>query len=199
MQNPYEAPGTDVGRAADEGGGAGPSAAPQAKLAWYEQLWIALPIGLVAVGGAIGGACGGAAWGVNQKIFRATKHPVLRYVLTGLVSVAAVIAYFALALAFVALTKGATPPANVRRVGVVDHAGDLIVGRIGGSPGGLPSLPLGSSRAGRILGITPRGEEFRVEFRPGPPGATPPHAHEDVSMAPATRAGPRSAVSLRAN
>jgi hypothetical protein len=71
---------------------------PKAKLAWYDQLWLALPIGLVAVGGAIGGACGGAAWGINQKVFRATKHPVLRYVWTGLISVAAVVAYFILAI-----------------------------------------------------------------------------------------------------
>jgi hypothetical protein len=69
-------------------------------LAWYDQVWLALPLGLVAVGGAIGGACGGAAWGINQKVFRATKHPVLRYAWTGMISAAAVVAYFILAVAF---------------------------------------------------------------------------------------------------
>lgn len=106
MQNPYEAPGSDLSRDADEGNGSAQTSAPQAKLAWYDQVWLALPFALVAIGGAIGGACGGAAWGINQKVFRATKHPVLRYVLTGLVSTSAVVAYLILALVFVSLIKG---------------------------------------------------------------------------------------------
>jgi hypothetical protein len=77
----------------------------QAKLAWYDQVWLALPIALVAVGGAIGGACGGAAWGINQKVFRSTKDPILRYVWTGLISVAAVFAYVALAAAFILIFR----------------------------------------------------------------------------------------------
>ena len=75
------------------------------KLAWYDQVWLALPFALVAVGGAIGGACGGAAWGINQKVFRATRHPVLRYVWTGLISAGAVVGYLALATALLALIK----------------------------------------------------------------------------------------------
>ena len=78
---------------------------PQAKLAWYDHVWLALPFALVAVGGAIGGACGGAAWGINQKVFRATRHPILRYVWTGLISIAAVAAYFALATAFLSFIR----------------------------------------------------------------------------------------------
>ncbi len=53
------------------------------KLVWYQQVWLALPFALVAVGGAIGGACGGAAWAINQQVFKKTKHTVLRYVWTG--------------------------------------------------------------------------------------------------------------------
>jgi hypothetical protein len=79
---------------------------PLPKLAWYDQAWLAPPFALVAIGGAIGGLCGGAAWGINQKLFHATKHPVLRYVLTGLVSVAAVIAYLVLASAVLLLIRG---------------------------------------------------------------------------------------------
>ncbi len=59
------------------------------KLAWYENLWIAWPILLLFVGGALGGACGGAAWALNQQVFQKTKDPVLRYVWTGLISIAA--------------------------------------------------------------------------------------------------------------
>ena len=60
---------------------------------------------MVAVGGAIGGACGGAAWAINQKVFQKTEHPVLRYVWTGLISAAAVVAYIVLAAVFMSLFK----------------------------------------------------------------------------------------------
>jgi hypothetical protein len=70
------------------------------KLTWYEHVWLGWPIALVAVGGAIGGACGAAAWAINQKVFRATQHPLLRYLWTGLISIAAIIAYFILAAIF---------------------------------------------------------------------------------------------------
>lgn len=77
------------------------------KLAWYQLVWVGWPIALVAVGGAIGGACGGAAWALNQKVFRATKHPVLRYVWTGLISVAAVLLYFIVAVLFLSIVNKA--------------------------------------------------------------------------------------------
>ncbi len=75
------------------------------KLVWYQQVWLALPFALVAVGGAIGGACGGAAWAINQQVFKKTKHTVLRYVWTGLISAAAVVAYLVLAGVFISLFK----------------------------------------------------------------------------------------------
>lgn len=81
---------------------------PPAKLAWYDQVWLALPFALVAVGGAIGGACGGAAWALNQKVFRASGRGILRYALTGLISVAAVAAYVLLATMFLAALKPGT-------------------------------------------------------------------------------------------
>ena len=55
---------------------------------------------LVFMGGAIGGACGGAAWALNQQIFQKISHPVLRYVWTGIISVAALLAYLVLAAVF---------------------------------------------------------------------------------------------------
>jgi len=73
------------------------------KLAWYEQIWLALPFALIAVGGAIGGACGGAAWAINQKVFRQTEHPVLRYLWTALISAGALVAYVILASVFLSL------------------------------------------------------------------------------------------------
>jgi len=82
-----------------------PPETPKPKLAWYQHVWLALPLALIAVGGAVGGACGGAAWAINQSVFRKTEHPVLRYVLTGLISAAAVVAYLVLASIFVELFR----------------------------------------------------------------------------------------------
>ncbi len=73
------------------------------KLKWYELVWVGWPIALLAVGGAIGGACGGAAWALNQKIFHRTKHPLLRYLWTGLISIAAIIAYLIIATIFLSI------------------------------------------------------------------------------------------------
>ncbi len=75
------------------------------KFEWYEHLWLALPIGLVAVGGAIGGACGGAAWALNRSVFAKTQNPVLRYVWTGLISMAAVFVWLILGTILFTLIK----------------------------------------------------------------------------------------------
>lgn len=69
--------------------------ATERKLTIVEQIVCALPIGLIAVGGAIGGACGGAAWVVNQKIMRSNSSAPVRYLLVALTFVGAVVAYFA--------------------------------------------------------------------------------------------------------
>ena len=67
------------------------------KLAWYEYLWIGLPLVLIALGGAIGGACGGAACALNRTVFLKTQNSILRYVWTGLISAAAFVAWFVVA------------------------------------------------------------------------------------------------------
>lgn len=77
---------------------AAPLPGQKSKLAWYEHIWIALPVSLLAVGGAIGGACGGAAWAINKVVFSKTKNPILRYVSTGLISASAGAVYLVLAL-----------------------------------------------------------------------------------------------------
>jgi len=81
------------------------SATAPTKLTWYEQLWIALPIALVGVGGAIGGACGGLAWAINKTVFKKTENPVLRYIWTGLISASAVIIWLVVAAFFLSLFK----------------------------------------------------------------------------------------------
>ena len=87
-----------------------PPLAPEpAKLRWFEHAWTAMPLALVMVGGAIGGACGGAAWAVNQQVFRKVQHPFWKYVATGLIPAAAVVAYFLLAAVFLKLLGKAAP------------------------------------------------------------------------------------------
>jgi len=75
-----------------------PTPEQKLKLAWYEHIWIALPVSLLGVGGAIGGACGGAAWAINKTVFKKTENPILRYVWTGLISASAGVLYLILAL-----------------------------------------------------------------------------------------------------
>jgi hypothetical protein len=62
-------------------------------LKWYERVWSALPVALVIVGGILGAIIGLVAFVINTKIFRGTLNPVLKFVLTAVVSVAAVLLY----------------------------------------------------------------------------------------------------------
>jgi hypothetical protein len=71
------------------------TATNERKLSIVEQIVCALPIGLVAIGGAVGGAFGGLAWFLNQKIMRSTRSAPVRYALVALTIVGAVAAYFA--------------------------------------------------------------------------------------------------------
>ena len=70
-------------------------------LRWYEYVWIALPIVLVAVGGAIGGAIGAIATIANGRIFRLAQGNLAKYGFTGLVTAAAALIYLGLAIAIV--------------------------------------------------------------------------------------------------
>lgn len=58
-------------------------------LRWYEYVWMALPI-LLLEGGALGALFGISAIHVTSRIFRSERSALVRYALTGLVSVCAV-------------------------------------------------------------------------------------------------------------
>ena len=68
-------------------------------LAWYQYVWMGLPILLVFAGGAIGGFCGGMAAAISSRIFRSDRSDGVKYALTGLVSTAAFVVYFVVAAA----------------------------------------------------------------------------------------------------
>jgi len=68
-------------------------------LCWYHWLWSAFPLILLILGGLLGGLVGAAALAVNIRLFRARLGGILTYLVTMLVSAAAVFAYFVLAFA----------------------------------------------------------------------------------------------------
>jgi hypothetical protein len=73
-------------------------------LKWYEMVWSALPILLVFAGGLLGGITGFIGFSANTKVFRSKMNPVVKFMLTAGISVAAVIAYLILGILLYAIT-----------------------------------------------------------------------------------------------
>ncbi len=69
-------------------------------LTWYQLLWGGWTVLLLFLGGALGAIAGIIGFLINTKIFRAEMNGILKYIVTGLVSVLAVIAYFVMAVLF---------------------------------------------------------------------------------------------------
>ncbi len=67
-------------------------------LKWYEGVWSGWPVLLLFVGGALGAVAGIIAFSVNTKIFRSSLGVVEKYVLTGGISVLAVMIYLIIAM-----------------------------------------------------------------------------------------------------
>ena len=75
-------------------------------LKWYQWVWSGLPIALVWVGGALGAIAGLIGFAINATVFRAEMNSVLKYVVSGVVSILAAIAYFIAAMLFTMLIRG---------------------------------------------------------------------------------------------
>ncbi|HEY1425606.1 MAG TPA: hypothetical protein VGF50_02935 [Caulobacteraceae bacterium] len=67
--------------------------------AWYEWVWVVLPLVLVPLGGGLGGLCGGVAMLVNARLLRSARPAWVRYGLGTLVIGAAVAAFLVLGVA----------------------------------------------------------------------------------------------------
>jgi len=67
-------------------------------LTWYEYLWIGIPIILLFVGGALGAGIGIFATYASSRILRSDRTTVLKYVLTGLVSLGAFVVFVVVAV-----------------------------------------------------------------------------------------------------
>ena len=74
-------------------------------LAWYQYVWMTIPMVLLFLGGAIGGLCGGLAAGFSSRIFRSDRSQGMKYALTGLISLGAFVAYFVVAGTFMAAIR----------------------------------------------------------------------------------------------
>lgn len=57
-------------------------------LTWYQWIWVAFPLVMLFLGGALGGFLGAMATMVNAKILRSEHHTGMKYLLSGIVSVA---------------------------------------------------------------------------------------------------------------
>lgn len=65
-------------------------------IVWYQYIFILLPVLLILFGGAIGGVFGFVGATINSGIIRSQVHPVLRYILTILVTFACYLTYLLL-------------------------------------------------------------------------------------------------------
>ena len=75
-------------------------------LAWYEWIWIGIPLLLIVLGGSIGGALGGAATALNAHLFRGQTNPAAKYFLSGLVSAACLVIWLVIVGAIIAARGG---------------------------------------------------------------------------------------------
>src|SRR5262245_28121658 len=66
-------------------------------LKWYEYVWIALPLVLVALGGALGGATGGIAAYGNSRVFRSNQSTVAKYLICGFITAGSITMFLVLA------------------------------------------------------------------------------------------------------
>jgi len=78
-------------------------------LKWYQWLWSGLPFVLAIIGGALGGLFGGIACAINGRVFRYNLNGLAKYLLTGLVSLGAVVAFIISATLFNLTIHGLVP------------------------------------------------------------------------------------------
>lgn len=75
-------------------------------LTWYEYLWMGVPIVLVVSGGALGAMIGIGATYSSSRIFRSERGVLSKYLLSGLVSIGAIMGFIVLAVVIQILVHG---------------------------------------------------------------------------------------------
>jgi len=71
----------------------GKTIAPPVRFGPYQMVWIWLPFGLMASGGALGAGIGGFACMLNSGVFRARENTAATYMLAGGITHLAVVCY----------------------------------------------------------------------------------------------------------
>ena len=67
-------------------------------LKWYEWAWGGLPVLLICAGGFLGAMAGMIGLAINTRVFRSSFGGVIKYVITGAVSLLVVIIYLVVAV-----------------------------------------------------------------------------------------------------
>ena len=76
------------------------------KLTGFEYFWCALPMGITVMGGAVGGLIAGMAVIANLTIFRSSRTPSKKYILSTVVLIGTFIAWWAAALTLLTIFPG---------------------------------------------------------------------------------------------
>lgn len=77
-----------------------------APLQWYQWVWSALPVLLVFWGGLLGAIAGVLAFSINTSIFRSSMNQIIKYFLSGLVSILTVLIYLVIGSVLYLLITG---------------------------------------------------------------------------------------------
>lgn len=73
---------------------------------WYQWAWCGLTLLMVVTGGMLGAMVGLIAFSINAKVFRTELNDVMKYVLSGLVSIIAFFTYLVLGTIISLLISG---------------------------------------------------------------------------------------------
>jgi hypothetical protein len=75
-------------------------------LKWYQWIWGSWPIILLFTGGALGALAGMLSVVINTRVFRTEMNDILKYIVSGAVTVLAVAAYLVAAIILSTLING---------------------------------------------------------------------------------------------
>lgn len=139
-------------------------------LAWYEWLWIGLPLVLVAIGGAIGGFLGALAATANGRVFRSGNSTAQKWIYSLVITALTLSLFAAIAKQFHSLRTPSiesqleAAAAEVNRAGKKMVDKDTQLGSAFAGPGKV--LTLHYTMVNMAAGTAPSAGELQVLFAP---------------------------------
>lgn len=85
----------------------GNATAPASPMSVGEQVFIALPLALIFVGGLLGGLCGGIASYCNARVFKSGLGQPIKFLVASTITVAAALLWFVAAMLVASTLKSA--------------------------------------------------------------------------------------------